>query len=62
VLWIGWLRGYIRNGAGEIADPILASAPTSISGRPGGYDAVLAQEETGATGSRQSHAARLAGG
>jgi hypothetical protein len=48
VLWIGWLRWNIRNGAGEITEPILGQRANINFGRPGGYDAVLAQDETGA--------------
>jgi len=48
VLWIGWLRWNIRNGAGEIAEPILGQRANINFGRPGGYDAVLAQDESGA--------------
>jgi hypothetical protein len=48
VLWIGWLRWNIRNGAGEITEPILGQRANVNFGRPGGYDAVLAQDETGA--------------
>ncbi|HEV2747971.1 MAG TPA: DNA methyltransferase [Allosphingosinicella sp.] len=48
VLWIGWLRWNIRNGAGEIGEPILGQRANINFGRPGGYDAVLAQDATGA--------------
>lgn len=48
VLWIGWLRWNIRNGAGEITEPILGQRANINFGRPGGYDAVLAQDATGA--------------
>ncbi|HEX8572213.1 MAG TPA: DNA methyltransferase [Allosphingosinicella sp.] len=48
VLWIGWLRWNIRNGAGEITEPILGQRANINFGRPGGYDAVLAQDEMGA--------------
>lgn len=47
VLWIGWLRWRIRNGAGAIEEPILAQRANINFGRPGGYDAVLAQDELG---------------
>lgn len=45
VLWIGWLRWRMRNGAGEIEEPILAQKANINFGWPGGYDAVLAQNE-----------------
>ena len=48
VLWIGWLRWNIRNGAGSITEPILGQRANINFGRPGGYDAVLAQDATGA--------------
>lgn len=48
VLWIGWLRWNIRNGAGEIMEPILGQRANINFGKPGGYDAVLAQDETSA--------------
>lgn len=48
VLWIGWLRWNIRNGAGEIQEPILAQKANINFGKPGSYDAVLTQDETGA--------------
>lgn len=47
VLWIGWLRWRIRNGAGAVEEPILAQKANINFGRPGGYDAVLAQDEMG---------------
>ena len=46
VLWIGWLRWTIRNGAGAIEEPILGQRANINFGLPGGYDAVLAQDET----------------
>jgi len=46
VLWIGWLRWRMRNGAGEIEEPILAQKANINFGLPGGYDAVLAQDES----------------
>ncbi|MBA2467038.1 MAG: class I SAM-dependent DNA methyltransferase, partial [Sphingomonas sp.] len=45
VLWIGWLRWRIGNGAGAIEEPILGQRANINFGRPGGYDAVLAQDE-----------------
>lgn len=48
VLWIGWLRWNIRNGAGKIEEPILAQKANINFGKPGSYDAVLAQDDTGA--------------
>ncbi|MDQ3482994.1 MAG: hypothetical protein M3448_06270, partial [Pseudomonadota bacterium] len=47
VLWIGWLRWRIRNGAGAIEEPILGQRANINFGLPGGYDAVLAQDEAG---------------
>jgi hypothetical protein len=47
VLWIGWLRWNIRNGAGAIEEPILAQKANINFGRHGGYDAVLAQDDAG---------------
>lgn len=47
VLWIGWLRWSIRNGAGAIDEPILAQKANINFGGHGGYDAVLAQDEAG---------------
>ncbi|MGI8611156.1 MAG: class I SAM-dependent DNA methyltransferase, partial [Sphingomicrobium sp.] len=46
VLWIGWLRWTIRNGAGAVEEPILGQRANINFGRPGGYDAVLVQDET----------------
>ena len=45
VLWVGWLRWSIRNGAGAIEEPILAQKANINFGRPGGYDAILAQDQ-----------------
>jgi hypothetical protein len=45
VLWIGWLRWNMRNGAGSVQEPILGQRANINFGRPGGYDAVLAQDE-----------------
>lgn len=45
VLWIGWLRWNIRNGAGAIEEPILAQKANINFGQHGGYDAILAQDE-----------------
>jgi hypothetical protein len=45
VLWIGWLRWNIRNGAGGIEEPILARKANINFGQHGGYDAILAQDE-----------------
>lgn len=47
VLWIGWLRFRIINDPNDIPDPVLASAANINFGRHGGYDAVLAQTDTG---------------
>ncbi len=47
VLWIGWLRWNIRNGAGAIEEPILAQKANINFGRHGGYDAILAQDDAG---------------
>jgi hypothetical protein len=47
VLWIGWLRFRIINDPADIPDPVLASAANINFGRHGGYDAVLAQKDTG---------------
>ncbi|MEJ7776780.1 MAG: DNA methyltransferase [Sphingomicrobium sp.] len=47
VLWIGWLRWRIRNGAGAIEEPILGQRANINFGRPGGYDAVLALDDAG---------------
>jgi hypothetical protein len=47
VLWIGWLRWRLKNGAGAIEEPVLAQKANINFGRPGGYDAVLAQDEMG---------------
>lgn len=47
VLWIGWLRFRIINDPDDIPDPVLASTANINFGRHGGYDAVLAQTETG---------------
>jgi hypothetical protein len=47
VLWIGWLRWRLKNGAGAIEEPVLAQKANINFGRSGGYDAVLAQDEMG---------------
>ncbi|MFL6765841.1 MAG: class I SAM-dependent DNA methyltransferase [Sphingomicrobium sp.] len=47
VLWIGWLRWNIRNGAGEVQEPILGQRANINFGRPGGYDGVLAESAPG---------------
>ena len=47
VLWIGWLRWTLKQGTAAIHDPVLDQRANINFGRPGGYDAVLAQDELG---------------
>ncbi|MGB7405075.1 MAG: DNA methyltransferase [Pacificimonas sp.] len=48
VLWIGWLRWQHGNDPDSIEEPVLGQKANINFGQPGGYDAVLAQDETGA--------------
>jgi hypothetical protein len=47
VLWIGWLRYRLANSPEAIRDPVLPTLRNINMGTHGGYDAVLAQTETG---------------
>ncbi len=47
VLWIGWLRWTLKQGTAAIHDPVLDQRANINFGRPGGYDAVLAQDDIG---------------
>ncbi|WP_420606415.1 class I SAM-dependent DNA methyltransferase [Novosphingopyxis sp.] len=47
VLWIGWLRNRLRDDPESIPDPVLERSANINRGQHGGYDAVLAQTETG---------------
>lgn len=48
VLWIGWLRRGLADHPDDVPEPILGQRANINFGRPGSYDAVLAQDETGA--------------
>ncbi|HEY0112053.1 MAG TPA: DNA methyltransferase [Allosphingosinicella sp.] len=48
VLWIGWLRRGLADRPDDIPEPILSQRANINFGRPGRYDAVLAQDSTGA--------------
>ncbi|HLL29461.1 MAG TPA: DNA methyltransferase [Allosphingosinicella sp.] len=47
VLWIGWLRRGLADHPDDIPEPILGQRANINFGRPGRYDAVLAQDATG---------------
>lgn len=47
VLWIGWLRNRLKDNPDAVPEPVLAQSASINFGRPGGYDAVLALNETG---------------
>jgi hypothetical protein len=47
VLWIGWLRRGLTDHPDDIPEPILGQRACINFGKPGPYDAVLKQDETG---------------